>query len=82
MVSDIEMARIGRHKKIKKYNITDYIAMAAKPPLLHDVTDNAFMQKQFLLHNISLPINYLIWMSNAIQKQLGQVALTHCSHFG
>lgn len=37
--------------------------MAAKPPLLHDRTENALMQKQFSLHNILQSIYYLIWMS-------------------
>ena len=33
--------------------------MAAKPPLLHDRTENAFMQKQFSSHNSSLTIHLL-----------------------
>lgn len=37
--------------------------MAAKPPLLHDGTENAFMQKQFSSHSVSQSIFYLIGMS-------------------
>lgn len=66
----------------EKKQPNDYIAMATKLPFLHDMTKKAFMQKQFSSHNKSQPIYYQIAMSICIQKQLGQIVLDHCSHFG